>query len=221
MADSDTTGRQAFWDGMWSSDAEDPFWNQVDPEVAALAGSTSPQDRPDVLDLGCGLGRNAIAFARAGYRVTAVDFSEEGLGHLRARAAELGLTMRIQPGRFTDDAFEPETFDIVLAVNVIYHGTPADFARAVAHAHRWLRTGGQLYFTCPTLDDGDFGDGTAVAPNTFELEPGHIHYYASWDELEVLLADFRLVSRKQRDHTWDRKGVNFCSSRWQVLVEKP
>ena len=91
MADSDTTGRQAFWDGMWSSDAEDPFWNQVDPEVAALAGSTSPQDRPDVLDLGCGPGRNAIAFARAGCRVTAVDFSEEGLGHLRARAADLGL----------------------------------------------------------------------------------------------------------------------------------
>ena len=122
---------------------------------------------------------------------------------------------------FADDVFDPETFDLVLAVNVIYHGLPADFARAVAHAHRWLRSNGLFYFTCPTLDDENYGSGVALDHNTFEFEPGHVHYHAMWEDLESLLTGFRLVSRKKRDHRWEEGGVDHLSSRWQVLVEKP
>ena len=164
-----SSDRRAFWNHLWSSDENRPFWTRVDPEVAKLVATTSPQDRPDVLDSGCGLGRNAIAFSQAGYRVTAVDLSEKAVGYVQMRAAELGLTISTQLGHFTDDAFDRETFDVVLAVNVIYHGLPDDFARAVALVHNWLRPRGLFYFTCPTLEDGDYGTGTNVAPLSPQL----------------------------------------------------
>ena len=215
------TDQKTFWEGVWSKDENRDFWTQVDPEVARLAATVSPQERPAVLDLGCGLGRNAIAFAQAGHTVTAVDVSENAIAHLRVRADELGLTICTQLACFSDDTFTPGSFDIVLAVNVLYHGLPTNFARAINHVLCWLRPHGLFYLTCPTLKDGEYGKGTEVAPHTFEFEPGHIHFNASWADLEPLLDGFRLVSRKKREHVWERDGVRRVSSRWQVLVEKP
>ena len=221
MTDVGPTDQKTFWEGVWRKEENRDFWTKVDPEVVRLAAMVSPQERPDVLDLGCGLGRNAIAFAQAGHTVTAVDLSENAVAHLRARAEELGLTIRTQMARFSDDIFVPGSFDIVLAVNVLYHGLPTDFARAITHVHCWLRPQGLFYFTCPTLEDGQYGSGTEVAPHTFEFEPGHVHFNASWADLEPLLDSFCLVSGKKREHAWKKGGVRQVSSRWQVLVEKP
>ncbi|HJP32400.1 MAG TPA: class I SAM-dependent methyltransferase [Candidatus Latescibacteria bacterium] len=222
MTNVDPTDQQIFWDGVWRQPDSRDFWTQVDPEIASLAATLSPLDRPDVLDLGCGLGRNAIAFAQAGHRVTAVDLSESAVASVREQAAEFGLTtIRTRTGRFSDDLFVPDSFDIVLAVNVLYHALPDDFTQAICHVSRWLRPGGVFYLTCPTLEDCLYGQGTEVAPHTFELEPGHVHFHATWHHLEELLVGFDLVSRKQRDHVWEKGGVERVSSRWQILVEKP
>ena len=212
--------RKEFWETVWGKEDGHGFWSQADPGVVSLQKSLPVGERSDVLDLGCGLGRHAIAFAQAGYQVTAADVSETALGRLQSRANELGLRIRTQLSRFDENLFGPETFDLVLAVNVLYHGLPADFAQAISNAHGWLRPHGLLYFTCPTLDDAEYGRGTQVAPHTFEFEPGHVHYNAAWEDLEPLLARFRVISRKRREHRWQKEGVSRSSSRWQVLVEK-
>ena len=68
MTDVSPSDQKIFWEGVWSKEENRDFWTRVDPEVARLAATLSPQERPDVLDLGCGLGRNAIAFAQADTR---------------------------------------------------------------------------------------------------------------------------------------------------------
>jgi SAM-dependent methyltransferase len=217
----DGTGdRRAFWEAVWSKEDNRGYWSQADPEVLKLLAVTSPSERPDVLDLGCGLGRHAIAFAQAGYHVTAVDVSAAAIAQVQARAQEMGLAIRIRLARFGENAFAPETFDLVLAVNVLYHGLPVEFARAVADVQGWLRRGGLFYFTCPTLADGEYGKGTEIAPHTFELEPGHVHFNAAWEDIEPLLAGYRVVSRGCREHHWEEDGARRLSCRWQVLVEK-
>jgi SAM-dependent methyltransferase len=44
-----------------------------------------------VLDVGCGLGRHSIEFARLGFRVTGVDMNAEYIAACRGRTAQLGL----------------------------------------------------------------------------------------------------------------------------------
>ena len=45
----------------------------------------------NILDLGCGLGRHAILFAKNGFNVTACDLSEYGVNHLNEWANKENL----------------------------------------------------------------------------------------------------------------------------------
>ena len=49
-----------FWDGVWDEEWDRDFWKRVAPEIVELIQSQNPSRRPEVLDLGCGLGRNCF-----------------------------------------------------------------------------------------------------------------------------------------------------------------
>ncbi|HSG50339.1 MAG TPA: methyltransferase domain-containing protein, partial [Longimicrobiales bacterium] len=70
----------------WSDPATVAGFTQAAPNQALLGyadavAAASPGRR--VLDLGCGAGRNAVALARAGARVIAVDEDAEQVGAAR------------------------------------------------------------------------------------------------------------------------------------------
>ena len=50
----------------------------------------------NLLDVACGTARHAIEFARLGYRVTGVDYSEDMLKRARHRVAESGFNIDLQ-----------------------------------------------------------------------------------------------------------------------------
>ena len=212
---------ERFWDSVWDNDQNHDFWKQVDPEIVDLIQSQSPAHHPTVLDLGCGLGRNAVAFAQAGFDVMATDISSTATTHLQHWCEQLNLTIRTAVCDFTEDIFLPASFDIVISVNVLYHGYREQLVQGVQHVRRWLKPGGLFYFTCPTREDGEYGMGKVLAPHTFELEPGHQHYCADKIDLDDFLVGFEFLFRKRREHEWEKEGVPCFSSRWQVLVKKP
>lgn len=77
-----------------------------------------------VLDLGCGQGRDALMFARAGHRVVGVDLSAVGIEQMRATAAAEGL--RVEGVVHDITTYEPaEAFDLVVLDRVL-HMLPAD-----------------------------------------------------------------------------------------------
>lgn len=85
------------------------------PPNAEIAAFVARMEGPlEVLDLGCGQGRDAVPLARAGHRVTGVDLSPNGIADLTAvaRAEALDLT-----GVVADLAsYQPDgAFDVVLA----------------------------------------------------------------------------------------------------------
>jgi SAM-dependent methyltransferase len=212
---------QGFWDELWGDGEGRDFWKRVAPEIVELIESQSPKERPEVLDLGCGLGRNAIAFAEAGFRVTATDFSPRAVDHLSRWASERGLSIETIVSGFDEDIFAPESFDIIVSVNVLYHGHREQSIRSIANVREWLKTSGLFYFTVPTREDGEMDPEKEIAPNTFELDPGHVHYCADEEDLREFLEGFRVLSRTRKDHDWvDRQGSHRFSSRWRVLAEK-
>src|SRR2546422_438226 len=78
-----------------------------------------------VLEIGCGIGTDAVNFARAGAHVTAVDISVESLKLARRRAEIFGLGDRID--FFEADAEDlsryvpAEQYDLVYSFGVIHH----------------------------------------------------------------------------------------------------
>lgn len=76
------------WDARWRDKNGDPA--TPDPWLVRIlpllpVGKT--------LDVACGRGRNSLFLAERGHRVTAVDYSEEGLAQLSDIARERGLTI--------------------------------------------------------------------------------------------------------------------------------
>ena len=214
----------ALWKAYWGNEEHHEWWKRPVPEVLEFIKSQSPEHSPKVFDLGCGLGRHAIAFARADFCVTATDISETAIAHLNEWAKELNLPIHTKTCDVLDDTFPTGSFDIVLSYNVIYHGYREQFAQAIEHVRTLLKPPGLFFFTCPTRQDGKYGYGEQVAPHTFlctrSVTPGDTHYFADEFDLDELLVGFRQLSRKKDEHYWDNKGIQQFSSYWQILAEK-
>jgi SAM-dependent methyltransferase len=112
-----------------------------------LRGLGLLEARPEVLDLGCGIGRLAAALAPHAGRVLGLDVSSGMIGAARARCAGVpGLRFAVCSGR--DLAGQRDAaFDLVLAADVFPYLVQADLAlaeRHLAEAARILRPGGSL-----------------------------------------------------------------------------
>ncbi|MDB4951093.1 MAG: Methyltransferase type 11 [Gemmatimonadetes bacterium] len=89
----------------------------------------------EVLDAGCGAGRNLVYLLRAGFRVAAVDADVDAVARVRALAAELAPSL--DAGRFRVAAvealpFSDAAFDFVISSAVLH------FARDEAHFRAML-----------------------------------------------------------------------------------
>lgn len=212
------------WEAYWSNKDHHEWWKKPAPEVLDFIRSVSPLERPKVLDLGCGLGRHAIAFALAHFSVTAIDASATAIQHLDEWAHKLHLSIVTKVGDLFDDLLPQEGFDIVLSYNVIYHGSREQFARAICHIEKLLKGGGLFFFTCPTRQDGKYGHGEEVAPHTFRctksVTPGDIHYFTDERDLDKLLHGFRQISRWKSEGYWDNKGEQQFYSNWHICAER-
>lgn len=90
-------------------------------ELEAFCATAGPGS---VLDLGCGQGRDALMFARAGHRVVGVDVSSVGVEQMLSVAKAEGLAVE---GVVQDILTyrSDETFDVVILDRVL-HMLPAE-----------------------------------------------------------------------------------------------
>lgn len=205
-----------FWDAVWQKPESRAYWTEAAPDVLAMVHTYLPEAYPRVLDLGCGLGRHAVAFAVQGFDVSACDVSETAIAHLQEWAQKLDVLVEARVASSVEDVYGTDSFDICVSVNVLYHGTRDRFFGGVRLVHKWLRPGGVFYFTCASREDADYNPGREIAANTYEFEPGHVHYCADKEDLDDALTGFRVEQLHRCEHHWD-EGV---SSRWRVLASK-
>lgn len=142
-----------------------------------------PQAR--ILELGCGRGDDAVAFAQAGHEVIATDFVPAVIAAKRARHPNLEFReMRIDAPYPYPDA----SFDAVYA-HLTLHYYRDDVTRSILREiHRVLRPGGWVLFACKSPQDPAWGQGVEMEPDMFDLD-GKVRHFFSDDYARNLLAD--------------------------------
>ncbi len=115
----------------------------VEPHIPSFADFARWRGKR-VLEVGCGIGTDAINFARAGADVTVVDLSEKSLDLCRRRFEVYGLPLKSFLGSVEElsDVVPVEPYDLVYSFGVLHHTPLPEWALREIREH--LRPGGEL-----------------------------------------------------------------------------
>ncbi|MCU6712458.1 class I SAM-dependent methyltransferase [Paenibacillus sp. J5C_2022] len=185
-------------------------------EVRSMAQALHIPIGSSVLDIGCGMGRHALALAEAGYKVTGVDLSEILLKEARAHDPNGAVTWR--HGDMRDLPFPDGSFHatVNMFTSFGYFSSEADNVRVLEQIRRVLKPGGAFLI--------DFLNPSYVARNLVpesrrrDEESGlHIAEVRSivdgWVQKEITVSDGGMDGEK-REYL---ERVKLCPLEWFQL----
>ena len=125
-----------------------PPWDNKAPSESVIAWQIRGWVHGDVLDIGCGLGDNAIYLAKNGHTVTGLDISPTALKTAEQRAKDAGFDVKFAVADSTKLDGYTDAFDTVIDSG-LFHSLDDDGRRSYAAAvHRATRPGATLLLSC-------------------------------------------------------------------------
>jgi SAM-dependent methyltransferase len=181
---------EAFWLGTRDHD--------VSQNIAALLQRIEVTAPFAILDLGCGPGRDLVAFTRLGHRAVGV----EGAANLAAMArANSGCEVWQQDLLALD--LPPQRFDGVFANAVLFHVPSQELPRVLGQLHATLKPGGVLFSSNPRGRNEEGWDGERY---------GVYHDLESWRRYLIAAGFLEL------DHYYRPAGLPFEQQPWLASV---
>jgi len=141
------------------------------------------------LDVGAGMGRNAIYLAGLGWDVTGIDLSAQGLAVMQANAEKAGLKVRTVKTSYEDFDFGRERWDLVA---MILSWAPVEETGFLVRLKASIRPGGRIVFEHVVQRSAD-----PFPPGVHALAPG---------ALRELFQDFEILIYREMDDYGDWGG---------------
>lgn len=114
--------------------------------LKALERIPEPHDGLCAADLGCGSGRDTLELLRRGWKVLAIDQSEEALGSLKEKVPpQHEPDLSVQATRFEELRLAPASLDFVYASFALPFCPPQSFARFWTEIRQSLKPGGYFF----------------------------------------------------------------------------
>lgn len=185
-------------------DKDNKYWNTPAPEVYYLAEYWKNKGFKSFLDVGCGFGRNAIFMAKQGFSVKAFDLSEHSVEMTKEKAKSQGVVLDdVVVADMLEMPYEDNSFDCLLALNVISHTDTEGFHWILQELSRVLKPNGEMYFTVGSKESFWFNNPICkvVDENTrIRVEDGPEngipHFYINDEDCLKMFNDFTIVSIK-------------------------
>lgn len=186
---------QGFWEGTRDHDVS----QNIDAMLQHIA-ATSPLE---LLDFGCGPGRDLISFTALGHRVTGLEGSAQLAALARAHSG-----CEVLEQNFLNLDLPREHFDGVFANAVLFHIPSQALQRVLGALHSALKPGGVLFCSNPhgAGQEGWHGDRYGV-----------FHDWPSWRH-HVTSAGFDALTHYYRPPGLPREQQPWLASVWRKLA---
>lgn len=154
---------------MWGSGNYAAVADRISEAGETVVERAGVEPGMDVLDVACGTGNATIPAAKAGARVTGLDFAPRLLEIARERCADAMVEIDFFEGDAQEMPFADASFDRV--VSTFGHMFAPDHERTAGEMKRVLRPGGAIAVACWT-PDGTIGRMVKVTAELVPPPPG-------------------------------------------------
>jgi len=180
------------WDAIFRRQGN--VWTRPQEDMPRLLDALLAKGAKTLLDLGCGTGRHVVYFAQHGLSVHGLDNSPEGLRLTEQALREAGLAAHLHLQAMYDPLpYGDDSFDAIIAVQVIHHARIATIKQLIGELERVLRPSGTIFVSVSGVRD----QGTRFE----EIEPGTLvpldgreaglpHHFFTPDELREVFGRF-------------------------------
>lgn len=206
---------------------KDKYWLIPAEEIFYLSEKWKTQGFKKFLDLGCGLGRHSIFMADKGFDVTAVDLSDTAVSFTEEWADREGLNVNTVVSDFTNIPFEDNSFDCIMAYNVIYHTDTNGFIAALREIKRVLRPNGEIFLTLISKNTFSYKnaenykrlDNNTLLRNESETEINVPHFYVNYEDIINLFGEWTFINPPREYKNCSIENENKFSTHWSLLLK--
>lgn len=180
----------AVWERKHSAGEHEGLRHSPSP-LAKLAAPKLPQ-HSKILELGCGVGRDAIFFAKGGHSVIATDSSPTVIRQDRHHFSDLGIEFTVLDMQ-APLPYPAESFDVIYANLSLHYYSHQKTREIIEEIADKLKSNGVLVFACKSVDDFHHGKGEEVEENVFVSPKGHVRHLFSTPYAKELLTGLFLI----------------------------
>ena len=172
----------------------------------------------NILELGCGQGRDSIFFANLGCNVIATDISENAINSVEQIKQEQNLQNlqlfihdTLMPLNFTN-----QKFDLVYSNLALQFFNLEQLTHIFSNIKLTMKENAFFYFSTKKSGDKYFDFGKKISDSSFEYK-GITRYFFSKNELEqILQKHFSIIEFEDDSHV---NPDNTTSVWWKILVK--
>jgi SAM-dependent methyltransferase len=201
------------------------YWQEPAAESYYHINRWLSQNKRDFLDLGCGLGRHTIQFAKAGFNTSGFDLSETSIKRTKEYAEQAGIKVDLRVGDMLNLPYGDDSFDCIYCRNVISHTDTTGMRKIISRLKRVLRKGGECYLTLGSKQTWGFQQDWPVVDENTKIkvedgpENGIPHFYADYDLIVNLFRDFEIVKVFQVEEFITKERTT-SSFHYHMLIRK-
>ena len=141
----------------------------------------------NIIDLGCGDGRDSIYFYNRGLNVTAFDFSEISINKPQSQVK--GINYIIEDIRNIN--FKENTFDVIYAHLSLQYFDDEATAKIFEKLYRILKKDGYIFIKCKSTQDYLCGKGEKIGENMWK--EGLVRHFFTKEFMTESLKNFRVI----------------------------
>ena len=215
------------WNWKIVKEDENSIWKNPCIESYYLLNRWTSENKKIFLDLGCGLGRHSVLFARNGFNVSCFDISEEAINRTRTWCEEENLSCDYKVGDMLELPYKDNSFDCIFCRNVISHTDTEGMKKIIDELKRVLKKDGEVYLTLGSKDTWGFKqeDWPLKDPNTrIRMEEGPEyktpHFYADYDLCMELFKDFDIINIYQVIDYYKKNDKLLDSYHYHLIIKK-